>query len=68
MVCVPHFGPRIEPSGARSDVRDKSFKQLDGKIKQIDQYKKGSKIALEGNSHVVDISQEEPLEDDAILQ
>ena len=54
--------------GIYSDIKEKSFKQLDGKIKQIDEYKKGNKIVLENSSDVLEISQEEPLEDDAILQ
>lgn len=64
-----NIGKSIEKlEGIYSDIRKKSFKQLDGKIKQIDEYKKGSKIALEDPSNVVEISQEEPLEDDAIVQ
>jgi len=54
--------------GIYSDIKEKSFKQLDGKIKQIDEYKKGNKIVLENSSEVLDISQDEPFEDDAILQ
>ncbi len=64
-----NIGKSIEKlDGIYSDVRDKSFKQLDGKIKQIDQYKKGSKIVLEDSSDAVEISQEEPSEDDTILR
>ncbi len=64
-----NIGKSIEKlEGIYSDIREKSFKQLDGKIKQIDEYKKGSKIASEDSSNIVEISQEEPLEDDAIVQ
>lgn len=51
-----------------SDVKDKSFKHLDSKIKQIDDYKKGSKIALEDSSEAFEIPQGEPFKDDATVQ
>jgi len=63
------IGKSIEKlEGIYFDVKNKSFKQLDGKIKQIDDYKKGSKIALEDSSAIFEISQSEPLEDDAAVQ
>ena len=54
--------------GVYSDVKNKSFKQLDSKIKQIDDYKKGNMIAMEDASEVFEIPQDEPLEDDAAVQ
>jgi len=54
--------------GIYSDVKNKSFKQLDGKIKQIDDYKKGSKIVPDNSSEVFEISQGEPFKDDAAVQ
>ena len=51
-----------------SDVKNKSFKQLDSKIKQIEDYKKGSKLALGQDSDALEISHEDLSEDDAILQ
>ena len=63
------IGKSIEKlEGIYADVREKSFKQLDSKIRQIDQYKKGSHMALEGADDIVEISQEEPMEDDAIIR
>ncbi|MBN1870182.1 MAG: DNA recombination protein RmuC [Candidatus Omnitrophica bacterium] len=63
------IGKSIEKlEGLYSDVKNKSFKQLDSKIQQIDGYKKGNKIAFDGSSDVIEISQDEPIEDDAILQ
>jgi len=53
--------------GVYADVKNKSFKQLDGKIKQIDDYKKGSPMTLEGSDDVVDVAYEEPVADDAIV-
>jgi len=50
-----------------SDVKNKSFKQLDGKIKQIEEYKKGSGTALNGSSDIIEISKEETFEDDAVV-
>jgi len=50
------------------DVKNKSFKQLDGKIKQIDDYKKGSKIAIEDSSDFLEIPQSQRFKDDASIQ
>lgn len=63
------IGKSIEKlEGIYFDVKNKSFKQLDGKIKQIDDYKKGSKITLENSSEVFEIPQGEPFKDDAAVQ
>lgn len=51
-----------------SDINSKSFKQLDTKIRQIDEYKKGSGIGLEDSNNFVELPQGEPLEDDAAVQ
>lgn len=58
----------VKLEGIYSDVKNKSFKQLDGKIKQIDDYKKGNKITLENSSEVFEIPQGEPFKDDAAVQ
>ena len=50
-----------------ADVSNKSFKHLDAKIKQIDEYKKGNKIALENAPEAVEISQGQPLESDTAV-
>jgi len=64
-----NIGGSIEKlEGIYSDVKNKSFKQLDNKIKQIDEYKKGNKIALEDSSEVFEIPQVEPFENDAAVQ
>jgi len=63
------IGKSIEKlEGIYSDVKNKSFKQLDSKIKQIDDYKKGSKITLEDSSEVFEIPQGEPFKDDAAVK
>ena len=42
-----------------TDVRDKSFKNLDSKISKIEDYKKGNKIALDvTDSNIIEISQD----------
>ena len=62
------IGKSIEKlEGIYFDVKNKSFKQLDSKIKQIDDYKKGSKITLEDSSEVFEIPQGEPFKDDAAV-
>jgi DNA recombination protein RmuC len=62
------IGQAIEKlAGVYADVQNKSFKQLDNKIQQIDDYKKGSKMVLESSSDFIDISHKEPV-DDAVVQ
>jgi len=41
-----------------SDVKTKSFKQLDTKIRQIDDHKKGKNIAADSPSKLIDVSHE----------
>jgi len=63
------IGGSIEKlEGIYSDITSKSFKQLDNKIKQIDEYKKGNKIVLEDSTNVLEIPQGEPVADDAAVQ
>jgi len=64
-----NIGGSIEKlEGIYSDVKNTSFRLLDGKINQIDDYKKGSKLTLEDSSEVFEIPQGEPLKDDAAVQ
>lgn len=51
-----------------SDVKDKSFKNLDNKIKKIESYKKGNKLAFDAqDAHPFEITHD-IAEDDAVVQ
>jgi len=60
-------GSILKLEGIYSDISNKSFKQLDTKIKQIDEYKKGSKIATDDPDEVLEIPQVERLKKDAAV-
>jgi len=50
------------------DVKSKSFKNLDTKIRHIEEYKKGKKLtSSESDDLLIDLAQE-PVDDDAIVQ
>jgi len=63
------IGGSIEKlEGIYTDITSKSFKQLDNKIKQIDEYKKGNKNILDDSNEILAIPQVGPLKDDAAIQ
>ncbi|MCD4780755.1 MAG: DNA recombination protein RmuC [Candidatus Omnitrophica bacterium] len=53
-------------NGVYADVRDKSFKQIDTKIRHIDDYKKGKGMAIQ-ESKVVETLINEPKDDDVMV-
>lgn len=60
-----NIGTTIEKlDSVYSDISNKSFKQLDNKIKQIDEYKKGNQFQIETSSEALDIPQIESSRND----
>jgi DNA recombination protein RmuC len=49
-----------------ADVKDKSFKQLDTKIRHIDDYKKGNKISFEQKGELIDLAPVDPDDDETL--